>query len=254
MCLYNIKSENLVWKKNMLPPLLETWIGLREREKCLHGALVKSLYIVRLRSSKTSQSLKLKNSQHPANLTPQSLSALLHKLIQVLVFRNQSTRSLRLQGSLAQIYNMADVKLYFTFRHFVEDPKDQAAESSVGELYTWERLLPIMLSTTFLFLVVFLMVGLGIMLKAYRTLDSEPVFSSCQSTKLPASETLLLHQHDSETGFSSSQSTMLPASETLLFHKYDSETSFSSCQSAKLLVSDTLLFHKYDSDTSFSSC
>jgi hypothetical protein len=77
---------------------------------------------------------------------------------------------------------MADVKLYFTFRHLVEDSKKgHAAESSVGELYTWERLLPIMLSTTFLFLVVFL-VGLGIMLWAYRTLDSETSFRSCQST------------------------------------------------------------------------
>ena len=133
--------------------------------------------------------------------------------------------------------------MYFTFRHFVEDPKDQAAESSVGELYTWERLLPIMLSTTFLFLVVFL-VGLGIMLWAYRTLDSETDLSSCQSNKLAASETQLFLQYDCETGFSSCQSTKLPASKTLLFIKYDYETGFSSCQSTKLAASKTLLFYQ----------
>lgn len=131
---------------------------------------------------------------------------------------------------------MTDHILHFTFRRFVENlKKGQAAESSISisvdELYTRDSILPIVLNLTFLLLLVLLMmVGLGIMLWAYRTVDSETGSNSCQSTKLSASETMLVNQYDSETGLSSCHSTKLSASETLLFHQYDFETGLISCQ------------------------
>ena len=94
--------------------------------------------------------------------------------------------------------------------------KVRAAEAqiiipSIPQTRALDSVLPIVLSLTFL--LIFVMVGLGITLWAYRAVDSE---------------TVLLQQYDSEPSFSSCQSTKLLTSETMLLQQYDSETVVSS--------------------------